>query len=204
MDWIIGSLCKNAENGTCSNSSGPQTCHVDIMIPKSWGHAKNNWVKNSVIFEMDVTLYWWVSIITKLGSTSCLKCNQKKSLYFIYDVWYWERRTCVIRSPSCWFEPRSTSTCKGTCRMDSNDYGKVIVKLHQELYSLWSQLTEVSKSPSRKASSGDLGKKGSLDLSLHCFIIFHCRGAFFAWRAHILSWPRIMCSQVRMSRCMVI
>ena len=25
-----------------------------------------------------------------------------------------------------------------------------------------------------------------------------CRGAFFAWRAPILSWPRIMCSQVRM------
>ena len=24
------------------------------------------------------------------------------------------------------------------------------------------------------------------------------RGAFFAWRAPILSWPRIMCSQVRM------
>ena len=24
------------------------------------------------------------------------------------------------------------------------------------------------------------------------------RGAFFAWRALILSWPRIMCSQVRM------
>ena len=24
-----------------------------------------------------------------------------------------------------------------------------------------------------------------------------CRGAFFAWRAPIVSWPRIMCSQVR-------
>ena len=24
------------------------------------------------------------------------------------------------------------------------------------------------------------------------------RAAFFAWRAHILSWPRIMCSQVHM------
>ena len=93
-----------------------------------------------------------------------IKCNQKKSLYFIYDGLYWERRTCVIRSPSCWFEPRSTSTCKRTCSMDSYDFGKVTVKLHQELYSLWSQLTEASKSPSRKASSGDLGKKGSLDL----------------------------------------
>ena len=30
--------------------------------------------------------------------------------------------------------------------------------------------------------------------------VFHslCRGAFFLWRALILSWPRIMCSQVRM------
>ena len=30
--------------------------------------------------------------------------------------------------------------------------------------------------------------------------VFHslCRGAFFVWRALILSWPRIMCSQVRM------
>ena len=27
---------------------------------------------------------------------------------------------------------------------------------------------------------------------------FLTRGAFFAWRAPILSWPRIMCSQVRM------
>ena len=27
---------------------------------------------------------------------------------------------------------------------------------------------------------------------------FKSRGAFFAWRAPILSWPRIMCSQVRM------
>ena len=26
------------------------------------------------------------------------------------------------------------------------------------------------------------------------------RAAFFAWRAPILSWPRIMCSQVRMSK----
>ena len=26
----------------------------------------------------------------------------------------------------------------------------------------------------------------------------HARGAFFAWHAPILSWPRIMCSQVRM------
>ena len=29
-------------------------------------------------------------------------------------------------------------------------------------------------------------------------MIARTRGAFFAWRAHILSWPRIMCSQVRM------
>ena len=27
-----------------------------------------------------------------------------------------------------------------------------------------------------------------------------CRGAFFAWRAPILSWPRIMCSQVKIFR----
>ena len=36
---------------------------------------------------------------------------------------------------------------------------------------------------------------------LHSFCwpqYFSCRGAFFAWRAPILSEPRIMCSQVRM------
>ena len=31
-------------------------------------------------------------------------------------------------------------------------------------------------------------------------IIARSRGAFFVWRAHILSWPKIMCSQV----CMLI
>ena len=28
--------------------------------------------------------------------------------------------------------------------------------------------------------------------------LLRSRGAFFSWRAPILSWPRIMCSQVRM------
>ena len=30
------------------------------------------------------------------------------------------------------------------------------------------------------------------------FRVSNARGAFFAWRAPILSWPRIICSQVRM------
>ena len=33
--------------------------------------------------------------------------------------------------------------------------------------------------------------------SVRLWGIGNTRGAFFAWRAHILSWPRIMCSQVR-------
>ena len=41
---------------------------------------------------------------------------------------------------------------------------------------------------------------------LTCFgeaiLLAASRGAFFAWRAHILSWPRIMCSQVRMLKCL--
>ena len=37
-----------------------------------------------------------------------------------------------------------------------------------------------------------------LQLHLADIIIITARGAFFAWRAPILSWPRIMCSQVRM------
>ena len=31
-----------------------------------------------------------------------------------------------------------------------------------------------------------------------CICMYSTTGAFFAWRAPILSWPRIMCSQVRM------
>ena len=33
---------------------------------------------------------------------------------------------------------------------------------------------------------------------VHAHTRTQARGAFFAWRAPIVSWPRIMCSQVRM------
>ena len=34
--------------------------------------------------------------------------------------------------------------------------------------------------------------------TIHLHILLHSRGAFFAWRAPILSWLKIMCSQLHM------
>ena len=169
---VEGLVCQMVESSSASLAiKGAIPCEHLVHFSFQEGHRFQKIIPPGLKLEIGRKLAEW-NFLTPLF----LHTTHFDAILSLWTAITWKRRTVTPnhihnRNPECVKTPRVLAPKKFPLKLFG--YGALFQKTHFFHHFQCNN-----------------GKKVSNQCAL--------RAAFFAWRAPILSWPRIMCSQVRM------